>query len=166
MLVAITVVLTAVLYVLISGLTKAPGTTPIGSAFTIGTVNEASSGNGAAQRWYYNASVQSGGGGIVWGNMIFQVQSPSGSVIPIGPSSVTTTNAASTCNVATYTFATALWTVPATNPCPPGAVGPSGMVVSGAALQLVSSASLQQGGTQLVAFGQGSFSGSASFSIP
>jgi flagellin-like protein len=36
LLVAITVVLAAVLYVLISGLTKGPGNTPIGSAFGIG----------------------------------------------------------------------------------------------------------------------------------
>src|SRR5580658_10823265 len=36
LLVAITVVLAAVLYVLISGLTHGPGSTPIGSAFTTG----------------------------------------------------------------------------------------------------------------------------------
>ena len=36
LLVAITVVLAAVLYVLISGLTHGPGNTPIGSAFTAG----------------------------------------------------------------------------------------------------------------------------------
>ncbi len=36
LLVAITVVLAAVLYVLISGLTHGPGNTPIGSAFAIG----------------------------------------------------------------------------------------------------------------------------------
>jgi archaeal type IV pilus assembly protein PilA len=36
LLVAITVVLAAVLYVLISGLTKGPGNTPIGTAFSVG----------------------------------------------------------------------------------------------------------------------------------
>ena len=36
LLVAITVVLAAVLYILISGLTKAPGNTPLGSALAVG----------------------------------------------------------------------------------------------------------------------------------
>ena len=43
LLVAITVVLAAVLYVLISGLTKGPGSTPIGSAFGFGTAQQTSS---------------------------------------------------------------------------------------------------------------------------
>ena len=42
LLVAITVVLAAVLYVLISGLTKGPGSTPIGSAFGFGTAQQTS----------------------------------------------------------------------------------------------------------------------------
>ncbi len=40
LLVAITVVLAAVLYVLISGLTKGPGSTPLGSAFGFGTISQ------------------------------------------------------------------------------------------------------------------------------
>jgi flagellin-like protein len=40
LLVAITVVLAAVLYVLISGLTHGPGSTPIGSAFAVGNPTE------------------------------------------------------------------------------------------------------------------------------
>jgi flagellin-like protein len=48
LLVAITVVLAAVLYVLISGLTHGPGSTPIGSAFTAGNpVSSTVSGAGA-----------------------------------------------------------------------------------------------------------------------
>ncbi len=166
LLVAITVVLAAVLYVLVSGLTKAPATTPIGSAFAIGTVYEATSGSGAAQRWYYNASVQSAGGGITWGDMIFQVQASSGSVVPNGPLTITVTNGPSSCNLATYTFSSALWGYAATNPCASVPVGPNALVASGAALQLVSSTSLQQSGISLVAFGQGPFSGSTSFALP
>src|SRR5580658_5877974 len=63
LLVAITVVLAAVLYILISGLTKGPGNTPLGTALALGTFTEATSGTGGAQKWYYNATVQSASGG-------------------------------------------------------------------------------------------------------
>jgi archaeal type IV pilus assembly protein PilA len=48
LLVAITVVLAAVLYVLISGLTHGPGSTPIGSAFTAGNPISSTTTGGAA----------------------------------------------------------------------------------------------------------------------
>jgi flagellin-like protein len=48
LLVAITVVLAAVLYVLISGLTHGPGSTPIGSAFTAGNPTPSTTTSGAA----------------------------------------------------------------------------------------------------------------------
>ena len=161
LLVAITVVLAAVLYILISGLTKGPGSTPIGSALAVGTVNEASAGS----NFYYNMTVQTASGGMTWSNMIFQVQSAAGGVIGAGPTTITTTNAAASCNVGTYTFATALWSTPGTH-CATGSTGGSGLVVNGAAIQLVSSVSLQSQGDKLVAVGQGSFAGSAVFSIP
>ncbi|HTT26463.1 MAG TPA: archaellin/type IV pilin N-terminal domain-containing protein [Thermoplasmata archaeon] len=166
LLVAITVVLAAVLYVLVSGLTRAPGTTPIGSAFTLGTVHEATSGTGASQRWYYNSSVQAAGGGIAWGNMIFQVQAGSGSVVATGPMTITVTNAASSCNLATYSFSSATWGTPPVGACSSVPVGPNAAVVTGAALQLLSTASLQQSGISLVAFGQGPYSGSEAFALP
>jgi flagellin-like protein len=166
LLVAITVVLAAVLYILISGLTKGPGNTPLGTALAIGTFTEATSGAGAAQRWYYNATVQSASGGMTWSNMIFQVQSPSGSIVAVGPTTVTTTNAALSCNIATYTFTTATWGAPAANACAGVTTGGGGLVVSGAQLQLTSTATLQQLGYKVIAVGQGSFSGSAVFAIP
>src|ERR1700674_1338883 len=54
LLVAITVVLAAVLYILISGLTKGPGNTPLGTALTLGTPLE----NGVAGKFWYNFTVQ------------------------------------------------------------------------------------------------------------
>jgi flagellin-like protein len=166
LLVAITVVLAAVLYILISGLTKAPGSTPIGSAFSLGTISEATSGSGAAQRWYYNATVQTASGGMTWSNMVFQVKSPAGSVVTAGPLAITTTNAALSCTVATYTFSSASWSPPSANACSGSVVGASGQPVPGSQLQLTSTASLQYQDDSLVAIGQGTFSGSAGFTIP
>jgi archaeal type IV pilus assembly protein PilA len=166
LLVAITVVLAAVLYILISGLTKGPGNTPLGTALALGTFTEATSGTGGAQKWYYNATVQSASGGMTWSNMIFQVQSPSGSIVSTGPTTITTTNAALSCNVATYTFSSATWGAPAANACAGVTTGGGALTVSGAQLQLTSTATLQTLGYKVVAVGQGSFSGSASFAIP
>jgi len=70
LLVAITVVLAAVLYILISGLTKGPGNTPIGTALALGQIKEAQKGT---NNWY-NVSIASAGGGLTLSNMVFQVQ--------------------------------------------------------------------------------------------
>jgi len=166
LLVAITVVLAAVLYILISGLTKGPGNTPLGTALALGTFSEATSGSGAGQKWYYNATVQSASGGMTWSNMIFQIQTPSGGVVSTGPTTITTTNSALSCNVATYTFSSATWGAPASNACAGVTTGGGGLAVSGAQLQLTSTVSLQQVGDKVVAVGQGSFSGTATFAIP
>jgi len=166
LLVAITVVLAAVLYILISGLTKGPGSTPIGSALAVGTINEATSGSGASQKWYYNTTIQTASGGMTWSNMIFQIQTPSGGVVSTGPTTITTTNSALSCNVATYTFSSATWGAPASNACAGVTTGGGGLAVSGAQLQLTSTVSLQQVGDKVVAVGQGSFSGTATFAIP
>ena len=165
LLVAITVVLAAVLYILISGLTKGPGSTPIGTALALGTMNEASNGaSGASARYYYNTSVQTASGGMTWSNMIFQVTSASGSGVA-GPTTITTTNAAGSCNVATYTFSTATWGAPASNACA-GTTGGSALVVSGAQVQMISTTNLNNAGDNLVAVGQGAFSGTENFQIP
>ncbi len=164
LLVAITVVLAAVLYILISGLTKGPGNTPIGSAFAIGTVAEATAG----ANYYYNATVQSASSGMTWSNMIFQVQSSGGSVITTGPTTVTVTNTAGSCNVAVYTFSSATWAAATgATACAATAVGSSQLVgAGGAGVHLIASVSLTNVGDRLVVVGQGSYSGTAIFSIP
>lgn len=159
LLVAITVVLAAVLYILISGLTKGPGSTPLGTALALGTINEANAGS----NYYYNTTVQTASGGMTWGNMIFQVQTSTGSGAT-GPTTITVTNALGSCNLATYTFSTAAWTTPATH-CT-GTTGSAALVSNGASVELVSTASLTGAGYSLIAVGQGSFSGTAAFSIP
>ncbi len=164
LLVAITVVLAAVLYILISGLTKGPGNTPIGSAFAVGTISEATAG----ANYYYNTTVQSASSGMTWSNMIFQVQNPGGGVISTGPTTITVTNTAGSCNVAVYTFSSATWAASTgATACAAGATGASQLVgAGGAGVHLVSSVTLTGVGDSLVAVGQGSYSGTAVFSIP
>jgi flagellin-like protein len=165
LLVAITVVLAAVLYILISGLTKGPGNTPLGTALAVGAVQEATSGTGAGQHWYYNTSVQSASGGMTWSNMIFQVQTAAGAGAT-GPTTLTTTNAAGSCNVATYTFSTATWAAPAANVCAGVTTGGGALVVGGAQMQMISTTNLNNAGNNLIAVGQGSFSGTSNIALP
>src|ERR1700747_2982587 len=77
LLVAITVVLAAVLYILISGLTKGPGNTPLGTSLALAAPAEETAGTG---HWY-NFSVQSAGGGLTLGNLQLQIETPSGGVV-------------------------------------------------------------------------------------
>jgi flagellin-like protein len=76
LLVAITVVLAAVLYVLISGLTHGPGSTPIGSAFTAGNPTTSTCGTGLT----YAAASASGKGGCLAGDYIYTLTVESSTV--------------------------------------------------------------------------------------
>jgi flagellin-like protein len=90
LLVAITVVLAAVLYVLISGLTHGPGSTPIGSAFTAGnpvssTVSGAAAAacaaggaNPAGGHYIYTLTIESST--VTFGSVFFQVKTSAGAV--------------------------------------------------------------------------------------
>ena len=86
LLVAITVVLAAVLYVLISGLTHGPGSTPIGSAFSTGTpvASTCTAGftlaaNGCiGGHFIYTMAV--GTSTVTFGSVLFQVKTPAGAV--------------------------------------------------------------------------------------
>jgi flagellin-like protein len=99
LLVAITVVLAAVLYVLISGLTHGPGSTPVGSAFTAGNPVAGTCGAGSAQTvppvaattggckvgdFIYTLTVESST--VTFGSVLFEVKTPSGSVYAGGAS--------------------------------------------------------------------------------
>jgi archaeal type IV pilus assembly protein PilA len=90
LLVAITVVLAAVLYVLISGLTHGPGSTPIGSAFTAGNpvASQCSAGstyaaNGClAGNYIYTLTIESST--VSFGSVLFEVKTSSGAVATTG----------------------------------------------------------------------------------
>lgn len=109
LLVAITVVLAAVLYILISGYTSGGQSSPLGSALSLGT---AVVGSGPAPTvWYENLSVQSASTSLTINSLTFSVQTTSGGVMaaPAG-SIVQMISSTSGSVVATYTFSTAAWT--------------------------------------------------------
>jgi hypothetical protein len=132
----------------------------------LGTFSEESSGMGTGEQWYYNATVQDANGGIAWSNIVFQVQMPSGDALATGPTAVTTTNSTQSCETASYEFSTATWSVPNAHSCVGVSTGGKATISTGDQLRLTSSVSLQDLGYQLVALGEGSFAGSASFAIP
>src|SRR5580658_5028567 len=92
LLVAITVVLAAVLYVLVAGLTHGPGTTPIGSAFATGHPTGGTCAAGSAQTlgaapitggckagdFTYTLTVETST--VSMGSVLFEVRTGSGTV--------------------------------------------------------------------------------------
>ena len=90
LLVAITVVLAAVLYVLISGLTHGPGSTPIGSAFTAGNpvasqcpAGDTFAANGClAGNYIYTLTIESST--VSFGSVLFEVKTSAGAIALTG----------------------------------------------------------------------------------
>ncbi|MCI4337366.1 MAG: type IV pilin [Thermoplasmata archaeon] len=148
LLVAITVVLAAVLYILISGLTKGPGNTPLGTALAMSPAKEQTAG---AQHWY-NFSVVSASGGLVWNDMVFQFQTSTGGIITVTAPTITVIGI-SGANVATYSGGA--WTA-------------GGTVSASNQQQLIvqSTSNLASSGDVMVVLGGGTFSGSISVAIP
>jgi len=152
LLVAITVVLAAVLYILISGLTKGPGNTPLGTSLALNKPSETSK---STNNWY-NFSVQSAGGGIVLNDINFQVVTSTGGIISPGASwTLSVLNLGGTV-IGTYAFASATWTLGGTTP-----IASSQTIVLNAV-----STSLSAQGDNLNVIGTGSFQGSITVSIP
>lgn len=162
LLVAITVVLAAVLYILISGLTKGPGNTPLGTSLAFGTVGE---GSNAANNWY-NISIQSAGGGLTLGSMNFQVQTATGAIVAPGTTSITVVGVTG-CNVAVYTFSTNSWAAASgASACSSGTLGGTAPAASGQLVSVKTANTLALSGDTLVVIGAGSFSGSVNVAIP
>jgi flagellin-like protein len=148
LLVAITVVLAAVLYILISGLTKGPGNTPLGTALAMAAPNEGTAGTG---HWY-NFSVQSAGGGLTLGSIQLQIQTPSGGIVT-WPAGSTVNMVGLTGNtVGTYTTGTGVWTNSAT-------------AITSQMILVIYTAATSVSGDSLVVSGTGSFAGSIAVSI-
>jgi flagellin-like protein len=149
LLVAITVVLAAVLYILISGLTKGPGNTPLGTALTLGTPLE----NSVAGKFWYNFTVQASGGGLVMNNLNFQIQSSGGGIVSPAGTWVLNVIGLTATTVATYGMTTGTWTLGATLALS------SSMVIS---LQTPTTMS----GNTFVTSGAGTFQGTVNTAIP
>jgi flagellin-like protein len=160
LLVAITVVLAAVLYILISGLTKGPGNTPLGTALTLGT--PVAGGSGAATTYTMAITPSSG---LTSANLAFQVVSSS-NIIQSPPAGANiTVKGVTGCLLAIYTFATNAWATPAgASAC--ASAGPNVVLQSGEQFVLAWGSSLSSAGNKLVVVGQGTFSSTISVSIP
>ncbi|HEV2317814.1 MAG TPA: archaellin/type IV pilin N-terminal domain-containing protein [Thermoplasmata archaeon] len=154
LLVAITVVLAAVLYILISGLTKGPNGESVGGSLAIGSAIEAQKG----ANYYYNFTVEAAGSGITWNSVDLQITNNAG-LVSSGITSYTVYNIAfsSICqsNGATETS----W-----------AAGSSGtgatQISSTHTLVVIATVNLANTGAQLNALGVGSFSGTIHAKIP
>lgn len=150
LLVAITVVLAAVLYILISGLTKGPGNTPLGSALAVGPASEGV--NGSANTFTF--SIVSASGGLILNNLAFQVQNSGGNVVSLAAPTLIVTGLAGT-GVASYNMATGAWTAGGT------------LTVSNAMhIVLQTTTTLTGKGYTLFVLGSGSFSGQVTANIP
>jgi len=149
LLVAITVVLAAVLYILISGLTKGPGNTPLGTALAVAPPAEASAGT---QHWY-NFSISSAGGGLTLSNLAFQVQTATGGIVTIAGATTINVIGISGSTVATYTIASSSWTA-------------GGATPASNTQQIVVQTTTNLSGDTMIILGTGSFSGSISVNIP
>jgi flagellin-like protein len=148
LLVAITVVLAAVLYILISGLTKGPGNTPIGTSLALGKPAENSKGT----NFWYNFSIQSAGGGLVMNNMNFAVLTTSNGVVPPTGWTLNVLGLTGT-PVATYSMTLGTWTL--------------GGTLATTTQQTISlDATISLSGNNLAISGAGTFQGSINVAIP
>jgi len=149
LLVAITVVLAAVLYILISGLTKGPGNTPLGTSLTLGTPKE----NSVAGKFWYNFTVQAAGGGLLMNNLNFQVLGSGGGLLAPQAGWVLNVLGLTGTTAASYTMTTGTWSAGSTTPIT------ASMVIS---LQTGTSMS----GNTFVTSGAGSYQGTVNTAIP
>jgi len=182
LLVAITVVLAAVLYVLISGLTKGPGNTPLGSAFAAGnptlltgtaTTNVIGCKTGD---YCYTLTIEQASSGLTLSSLGLEVRTSAGiaaTITGISVVSIQSTGAATTlpatcaaaiCNGGTGTTA---WTYGTTGVCATGCG--AGTQVSSATDFIyldIGTTSPTGTGLQMVALAQGSYSGTVIVNLP
>lgn len=184
LLVAITVVLAAVLYVLISGLTKGPGNTPLGSAFGSGAANlvtGSASTNAIGCKTgdnCYSLTIEQASTGLTLSSIGFEVRNASGTattgVVSIAIVSIQSAAAATTvpalcasavCNGGSGTTG---WTYGTTGPCVNSACG-SGTQISSATMYILVDMGTQRvtgTGLTLLALAQGSYSGTVPINLP
>jgi archaeal type IV pilus assembly protein PilA len=156
LLVAITVVLAAVLYILISGLTKGPGNVPLGTAFAWGPASNVTAASGpaagcTAAKECYSLEVGSAGSGITGNGISFTVRSSTGAVISVTGWTFTLVSVAGSALTATWT---------ASGTCAGAACTQA--LVSGEVIALNTGATASLLGDNVIAVGQGSFQGEVS----
>jgi|SRR5579863_3829903 flagellin-like protein len=150
LLVAITVVLAAILYILITGIGKAPAKPPIGSELAVAAPTETT--HGPANHWY-NFSVISAGSGLTLGDVLFQLQTGSGGVIPWPAGTTFTVSNFTAHTIGTYNGATGSWSSGGSAP------------LTSQDTFIVYTAATSLSGDRLVIFGAGSYSGQTAVNI-
>jgi flagellin-like protein len=155
LLVAIVVVLAAVLYFLVSGLTKGPGNPSLGTALALGTPVEASAGAGATTDHWYNFSVAAASSGVNLGSLQFQVQAPGGAIVPAGAAWTLTAAGLTGAVLGVYSFSSSSWSS-----------GTTVTLTSQDAISLNAVQSAGLSGDTFIVIGTGSYQGSISVSIP
>ena len=150
LLVAITVVLAAVLYILISGLTGGSSSVPLGTAYALNSPQENSKGTNN----YANFSIEAAGNSILANNLLFQVKSTGGTIIGLAAGSVVNLIGFSGSILATYSFATQTWTSGGTTPLQAGEI-----------MSLTTTTTIFASGYLFVSIGQGHFAGTVPTAI-
>ena len=144
LLVAITVVLAAVLYVLISGLTSGPGNAPLGSHFGWGTPSNNST---SSSTFSYSLGIASASG-ITTSNIQLTAKGPTGSTVSLAGATIKLVSPSGSV-LATYTVSTSNWSTAVS-------------ISSGSTVWIQWATSLS--GDSLVAIGVGSYSGTVASS--
>ncbi len=161
LLVAITVVLAAVLYILISGLTKGPGNTPLGTAFAWGSPSNVTgttaTGCAAATHDCYSIEIASASSGIQANALGFSLRTTAGAAAPFQTGAKVTLVSVSggTLAVWTYGATSSSWTSGGTTPLVSGET----LVIDNAAVAGGAPGGSGLYGYTVVAVGQGSFQG-------
>jgi archaeal type IV pilus assembly protein PilA len=184
LLVAITVVLAAVLYVLISGLTHGPGSTPIGSAFTAGNPTAGTCAVGSAQviaaaavtggckagDFIYTLTVESST--VTFGSVQFEVKTSSGAIYGAGSasSSFATLNIAQQVTAVSVTGAnmamTSTWASYGTTTTPTFSTSTPLTNLYTIVIDMGSAAATTGMGLTFVTLGVGSYSGTTATNLP
>jgi flagellin-like protein len=159
LLVAITVVLAAVLYVLISGLTHGTGSAPLGTNFSWGTplnsTGVVSTGcSGAATVYCYSIEIAGAGGGVGTSNFQLALRNSVGATVAWpGTPTISLISPSASAAVATYSTTTSAWTL--VSPFTGGVSGGFSIVIQ------TSSVGANHGllSDQLVAIGVNGYSG-------
>ncbi|MCI4320128.1 MAG: type IV pilin [Thermoplasmata archaeon] len=151
LLVAMTVVLAAVLYVLVSGLTNGTAPkTPISTALALGTPISV---NRSGGNWN-NFSVAAAGHGLQWGNLEFQLFASNGAAVALPSGSTISVLSITGGVIGSYAYGSASWSLG------------SSLAVNSQHTLSIYSAAVALHGDRLVVYGVGSFQGSVGMILP
>ncbi len=171
LLVAITVVLAAVLYILISGLTKGPGNTPISTAFGFGTATQvnpagATVGECAAAHFCYEVAISEASGGLTANDIQLKLTTNTGTIIAITSFYIDAANLAVNGYLGSATNPSGVWASTAGTGGAAVAVTGTTVMTGAMVIWLDIPATVYGTGAILTAFGQGTFSSSVTTTLP